>query len=365
MPVIARASSVRPEPSSPATPSTSPSIMSTSASSMPDADGHAASAEVRARCAPSATCSRGRARSDCGAAAEHRLDQVDAQQLRRQVLADELAVAQHRDAVADLVDLVEEVRDEQDRHAALLEVADDAEQLGALVEVEARGRLVEHQHPDVGRDRPRDRDQLLDRQGVACRGARRGRCRARGRRAPRAARARIARPVDHPEPTRLAAERDVLGHRDVRQQVDLLVDRADARAAGPRAASRSARPIAVEPELARGQRERPGDRLDQRRLAGAVLAHERVDLAGEEPEVDGVERGVGAEAHRRPGELEERPRVHRAILADRTRRAYRRRSERTTITRCTTMNSSSSSPMMIRVHDCSAPRNEMIVLMVP
>ena len=84
----------------------------------------------------------------------------------RQVLADELAVAQDGDAVADLVDLVEEVRDEQDRHAALLEVADDAEQLGALVEVQARGRLVEDEHPDVGRDRPRDRDQLLDRQRV-------------------------------------------------------------------------------------------------------------------------------------------------------------------------------------------------------
>ena len=54
-----------------------------------------------------------------GAAPEHRLHQVDAQQLLGQVLADELAVAQHRHAVADLVDLVEEVRDEEDRDAAL------------------------------------------------------------------------------------------------------------------------------------------------------------------------------------------------------------------------------------------------------
>ena len=36
MPEIARASSVRPDPSSPATPSTSPSTRSTSASLMPD-----------------------------------------------------------------------------------------------------------------------------------------------------------------------------------------------------------------------------------------------------------------------------------------------------------------------------------------
>ena len=36
-----------------------------------------------------------------------------------------------------------------------------------------------------------------------------------------------------------------------------------------------------------------------------------------------------------------------------------------TITRCTTMNISSSSPTMIRVQDCSAPMNEITVLIVP
>ena len=121
-----------------------------------------------------------------GAAAEHRLDQVDPEELAGEVLADQLAVAQHGHPVADLVDLVEEVRDEDDRDAALLEVADHAEQLGALVQVQARRRLVEHQHADVGGDRPRDGHQLLHGERVPARGSRRGRCRGRGRRARRA-----------------------------------------------------------------------------------------------------------------------------------------------------------------------------------
>ena len=39
-----------------------------------------------------------------------------------------------------------------------------------------------------------------------------------------------------------------------------------------------------------------GQRLDQRRLAGAVLAHERVHLAGAEHEVHAVEREDAREA---------------------------------------------------------------------
>ena len=101
-------------------------------------------------------------------ATEHLLHEVDAQQFLGEVLADEHAVAQHGDAVADLVDLVEKVRDEEDRHSALLELADHPEQLGYLVEVEARCRLVEHEHLDVGRQGAGDGDELLHGEGVAC-----------------------------------------------------------------------------------------------------------------------------------------------------------------------------------------------------
>ena len=62
-------------------------------------------------------------------------------------LADQPAVAQNRDAVADLVDLIEKMRDEDDADAAQRELAHDREQDLDLVAIEARGRLVEDQHP--------------------------------------------------------------------------------------------------------------------------------------------------------------------------------------------------------------------------
>ena len=69
------------------------------------------------------------------------------------------------------------------------------------------------------------------------------------------------------------------------------------------------------PGVARDGDRAPVDRvharqgLDEGRLAGAVLAHERVDLAGEHAEVDPVERGVRAEAHGGAGDLHQRQRV--------------------------------------------------------
>ena len=161
MPVRARASSVRPEPSRPATPSTSPSIRSTSASAIPEPTRDRPGAEEGSGLLVRDV----QARRGCGAgsalAAEHLLDQVDAQQLPGEVLADQLAVAEHGDPVADLVDLVEEVRDEEDRDAALLELADHPEQLGAPRPGRGWTSARRARAPDVGRDRPGDRDQLL------------------------------------------------------------------------------------------------------------------------------------------------------------------------------------------------------------
>ena len=54
-----------------------------------------------------------------------------------------------------------------------------------------------------------------------------------------------------------------------------------------------------------------GERLDQGRLAGAVLAHEGVHLAGEEPHRDLVEGADGAEGDRDVAHLDHRLRVRR------------------------------------------------------
>ena len=240
---------------------------------------------------------------------------------RGEVLADEPSVAQHRHAVADLVDLVEEVRDEQDRDAALLQLADDAEELGDLVEVEARGGLVEHEHPHVGRDRPGDRDELLHGEGV--RAEDRGRVDVEsevGEHVTRASR-RIRRQSMRPSrrgsrPSAMFSATERFGSRSISWYTVLMP--AELRVVG----RREAHQLAVEPQLALVEREGAGDRLDEGRLAGAVLAHERVHLAREHAEVDAVDRGLRAEAHRRSGELQQRPRLlHQAIILSKRARS--------------------------------------------
>ena len=100
-------------------------------------------------------------------APEHRLHEIDPEQLPGEVLADQLAVSQDGDPVTDLVHLVEEVRDEQDRDTPLLEVADHAEQLGALLAVQARCRLVQDEDAHFRGDRSSDGHQLLHGERVA------------------------------------------------------------------------------------------------------------------------------------------------------------------------------------------------------
>ncbi len=64
--------------------------------------------------------------------------------------------------------------------------------------------------------------------------------------------------------------------------------------------------LAVEEDLAVVVAVDPGDALDQRRLAGAVVADERHHLAGSHLEVDVGERLDGAEALRQVADLEQR-----------------------------------------------------------
>ena len=88
------------------------------------------------------------------------------------------------------------------------------------------------------------------------------------------------------------AELDVLRRRHGRHQARLLVDHADA--GGERVARLlEIDRLAVDIDFARGQPDRARDRLAQRRLAGAVLADQRMDLAGKEIEIDAFD-GVHA-----------------------------------------------------------------------
>jgi hypothetical protein len=96
-------------------------------------------------------------------------------------------------------------------------------------------------------------------------------------------------PGDQPKPTRLASEGQILAHRHGRDQIDLLIDRADAQRAGfARRIDRDA--LAVDADFALVAADRAGHDLDERGLAGPVLAHERVDFAGLNAKIDVIER---------------------------------------------------------------------------
>ncbi len=92
--------------------------------------------------------------------AEHVLDQgapVDRVDLVRR---DALAVAQHRHAVAELEDLVEPVRDEDDAPALRDEVARRPEHALDLRLAQRRRRLVEDEQARVADEQAGDLDEL-------------------------------------------------------------------------------------------------------------------------------------------------------------------------------------------------------------
>lgn len=201
--------------------------------------------------------------------ADHQLDQPDLVEVADHVLADQGAVAQDGHAVADLVDLVEEVGDEEDRHALVPQLPHQAEQFEDLVTVETGGRLVQDQDLGAGAlavavagaHRPYDRDQLLHREGV--RGQRCGDVDVQAEAVDELRRLLAhALPLDAARAGGFTSDEDVLRHRQVGAEVDLLVDRADA---GVLRLQRAADPhgLAVEGDGAAVQGVDPGQHLDQ------------------------------------------------------------------------------------------------------
>ncbi len=193
---------------------------------------------------------------------------------------DGLAVAQDRDRVGDLLDLVELVADDDRADALALEPDDQVEQVLRVALVQGCGRLVEDQQPDRLVQRLGDLDELLLadadvldlRAGVV---AQADAVQQFGRLLLRLA------PVDDAAAVQFAAEEDVLGDGQLGDERELLVDDRDA---GGLALADVAEPhhLALVDDVALVAAERVDARqhLHQRRLAGAVLADDRVDLAG-------------------------------------------------------------------------------------
>ena len=221
---------------------------------------------------------------------------------------DDLAVAQHRERVGDLEHLAEAMRDVEHADAR----ASVARRIAAnsLVRSTSVSDAVGSSSTSrrASTDRARASRVIVLSIGVSDAASRptsmstSRRCEDRIDAAPQ------RRPPHQPEPLgRAVAEHHVLGDRQPGDDGQLLVQGGDALALGVvRIAERpDGRADSDRPSVGS---QRPGDDLDQRRLAGAVLAEQGVHLAGGDAQADAVERP------RRPERLVDSGYVERSHL---------------------------------------------------
>ncbi len=196
-----------------------------------------------------------------------------------------------------------------------LEAADDGEKLVDLGVVQRRRRLVHDEHARAVRKRLGDLHHLLARHGELGHLGARVELQVHGGEDVGGPGVQL-RLVQHAEAlARLAADEDVLRRRQVRHQVQFLVDDADAQFLRPPRRGNLGRP-AVEQDLALVARVDAGEYLHQRGFAGAVLAHQRMHLAGLQLEAGVVQRPHAGERLADAAHGDER-RHGRACLAPR------------------------------------------------
>ena len=240
-------------------------------------------------------------------APDHQPDQLVGRGLGDAPRAGKPPVLQHRNRVAERKYLGKAVRNVDDRHAVPGEPPHDFEQFLGLGQGQRRCRLVEDEHPQIARQRLGDLDNLRLRRRQRSDLPRRIDLDAElGDQSPRFV---AHQPhVDLAEPFGwLAAGKDVLGDRQLRHQRAFLVHDADAEIAGGLLVE-LAEFDAVEQDAALAARVDAGDDLAECRLAGAVLAEQRADLAAVDAHRDVVERPHAGEELRQISYLE--PRRH-------------------------------------------------------
>ena len=202
----------------------------------------------------------------------------------------ELAVAQHGHAVAERLDLVHLVRDDDDSLAVVAHAAQDGEELVRLLRGEHGSRLVEDEDVRAAIERLDDLDRLLlghghivdllvrvEVEAVALADA----ADARGR----------GLEIE----LFLETERDIFSGSEDVDQLEVLVDHADAVAVGiARGADDDL--LAVDEDLSLVGEVNAREHVHERGFAAAVFAEQRQDLAPVDIEPDAVIGDDGAEA---------------------------------------------------------------------
>lgn len=213
------------------------------------------------------------------------------------------AVAQHRHGVADREDLFELVAHEQHGTIGVLELGHHPEQALGLVRRDRGRRLVEQQHPALHGQRLRDLDQL----GLRDRELRDGQIGIEvevelGKPAP----CLLANPaaIDQTATRRELLQQDVLADAEAGDEVAFLVYDADP-GRGRLVRRREVHLLPVEHQPAAIRPVQPGDDLDQRRLAGAVLPEQGVHRSRLELQRGPVQRPYAGEDLLHPGRFEQ------------------------------------------------------------
>ena len=237
---------------------------------------------------------------------------------------DALPETKNGDAVRDLEDVVEIVRHDHNAEPAVGEAANEVEHLPRLRDAQSRRRLVQDHDPGVPHDRLGDGDRLA----LAAREARHGltdRAERRDREAVQGLPRRLLHPglIEDDAVDPLAPEKHVRHDVEVVCEREVLVDDLDSERRGiPGPGDRHS--LAFEVDLALVERVDPGDALDQRGLAGAVVPDEGHDLSGRDLEVDLVERLHRAELLRDVGAVQNRRGARRRPFRRRSRRVLSR-----------------------------------------
>ena len=191
------------------------------------------------------------------------------------------ATTHHHHPIANRENVGHAMADEHDRHAGILEAADEIENLGDLPHRYRRGGLVHQHHARLREPRAGDRDRLpLAARHLPHKVAGPGLGFELAEQFPGALGHRLmVEPTERPRAALdLAAEEHIGRRGQIVAEREVLVDDLDPLLARLDGFVKMHR-LAADADLAMGRGEIAGDDLDQGRLAGAVVAHEPQDFA--------------------------------------------------------------------------------------
>jgi hypothetical protein len=198
------------------------------------------------------------------------------------------------------------VGDEDDGDPALVEPAEHREEMVGLAGGQRRRRLVEHQHRRLRRERAADHHELALGRAQPGHGGRGIEPDAEGLEQLGGAAVQLGEAHDRATAQAGVPDEHVLGDAEVLQGLDLLGHEGDAVPARVgRGPERDPPPVQQHVAVVASVRVDAVEDLHQRRLAGAVVAEQRVDLAAADREVDAAQRLEAGKGLREPARFED------------------------------------------------------------